>query len=111
MEPNEYIAFYQFPIGTKVTIKECHAKPELAGKAGVAAGWVDKEMFGYPLMVYLDEPIYIPITQLGGGIAVPYQGPHFCRPDELTVVGKPANDIPDAFKFWKDVGGENDDKK
>ena len=108
MEINEYVAFYQLPIGTKVHIKDCHARPQLAGKAGFVAGWLDKKKFGYPLMVYIDEPIYIAIP--GIGLAAPFEGPHFCRPDELLVDGAPLTDIPDAFKNWTDETGGTDEK-
>jgi hypothetical protein len=94
MEINEYKDFYKIPIGTKVIIKECHSMPQIVGKAARVAGWMDAETAGYPLMVMLDEPVYIPVA--GYGIATQFQGPHICRPDELTVVG--ALDIPDVFK-------------
>ncbi len=93
MNVSEYPKFYLIPIGTKVIIKECHARPEVVNKSGFVAGWVDVEKFSYPLMVMLDEPVFIPVP--GVGIGLPFQGPHFCRADELTVVG---GDIPDAFK-------------
>jgi hypothetical protein len=101
MEINEYAAHFIYPIGAKVKIKECHKMPEIVGKTGAVTGWCDKEKMGYPLMVVLDEPVFIPIAQLGGGLAVPYQGPHFCRPEELESADIKLLDIPDAFKNWE----------
>jgi hypothetical protein len=100
MEINDYLKVYQIPIGTKVVIKESHKLPELIGKTGTVVGWMDAESFGYPLMVTLDEPIYIPLP--GMPLAMPFQGPHPCRPEELTVSGGEVHEfkgeIPQAFK-------------
>lgn len=93
MDINEYAEFYKLPIGTKVIIKECHSRPEVVGKAATVAGWVDTELFHYPLIVMLDEPVYLPIP--GAPLAIPFQGPHFCRADELELLG---GDIPDIIK-------------
>ena len=101
MDINECLEFYGIPIGAKVIIKECHAQPAVVGRAAKVTGWVNAETFGYPLMVYLDEVIYIPVP--GAGIGIPFRGPHFCRPDELQLV----SDIPDIIS----KAFEEDDKK
>jgi hypothetical protein len=104
LEFAQYLDTFKLLIGTKVTIKECHARPEVNGKKGAVMGWVNPSTFGYPLMVYLDEPVYF---QMGNtGLAVPFQGPHFCRADELLVDGIAG--IPDIFN-WDDK--ENGDAK
>lgn len=93
MNISEYLDVYKLPIGTKVIVKECHSRPEVVGKGAKVAGWVDPDYFHYPLMVMLDEPVYLPLP--GAPLAIPFQGPHFCRPDELEVVG---GDVPDIYK-------------
>ncbi len=102
MDIKDYLETYKYPIGQKVKIKECHSRPELVDKLGKVAGWVDAEILNYPLMVFLDEPIFIPVAP-GVPLAVPFQGPHFCRPEEL----EPISDIPDMFLQAFENKGDN----
>jgi len=87
----DYPKIYQIPIGAKVTINECPSIPQSVGKEAAICGWVDPQKFGSPLMLMLDETIYLPIP--GAPIAVAFQGPVYCRPDEVAVVGN----VPDVF--------------
>ena len=91
MSMGEYPKIYQIPIGAKVTIKECLFLPQVVGKKATITGWVDPEKLGFPLMLMLDEMMYLPVA--GAPIAVAFQGPVYCRPDEVAVVGT----VPDVF--------------
>lgn len=101
INPQEEFDMGEIVLGSKVTIKECHSMPDLVGKTGTVRAllFVD-EHNKYPLYVTLDEPFMI--TQAGPipgmTIGIPWVGPHFCRPEELELVGetKPSI-IPSAF--------------
>lgn len=91
-------------LGSKVTIKECHGMPQIVGKTGVVkALLLVDENNKYPLSVILDEPVVLeqPGPLPGMTILVKFQGPCYCRPDELELVEVPK--VPDAFnKAFKD---------
>ena len=88
-------------LGSKVIIKECHSLPQIIGKTGVvrALMLVDEEN-KYPLLVILDEPIkFTQETPIPGlALTQDWRGPHYCRPEELTLVGsapETKGNIPD----------------
>ncbi|MDP2916746.1 MAG: hypothetical protein Q8O16_02320 [Dehalococcoidia bacterium] len=89
----------EFILGAKVIINECHSMPDIVGKTGqIVALLLVEEANPYPLIVRLDEPIMISQNLPFGGavISQPWRGPHYCRPEELTLMGEKTN-IPDAF--------------
>lgn len=92
MNIEDYPKIYQIAIGTRVIIKESQSMPQVVGKIGKVCGWVDPETFGSPLMLMLDEPVYFHVAP-GVPFAMAFQGPLYCRPNELTIIG----DVPDIF--------------
>lgn len=101
IHPKEEFDMGEIVLGSKVTIKECHSMPQIVGKTGVVKALLLVDAKNkYPLSVVLDEPVIIqqdgPIP--GMTIGIHFQGPCYCRPDELELVGetKPVI-IPDAF--------------
>jgi hypothetical protein len=93
MNIEEYKDTYKIPLGAKVIIKECHSQPAVVGKSGKVCAWLAESESKYPLLVKLDEPVNIPTNV--EGLFAQYQGPHYCRPDELEQV----LDVPEVFNF------------
>ncbi len=108
----------EITLGSKVIIKECHSMPQIVGKTGVVkALLLVDENNPYPMYVWLDEPITLEQKAPFGGIVIqiPWQGPHLCRPDELSLVGNDPEmkgNIPDVFnKAFDDKEQEDDGKE
>jgi len=73
----------EFP---EVKILECHALPELVGKAGKIITYTNPDISKYPLQIILISPIKIKMDTPMGEAEVDTIGPFPFRPDEVELI-------------------------
>jgi hypothetical protein len=85
-------------LGSKVIIKDCHCLPQIVGHTATVKALLFVDAHNkYPMYVTLDEPVTItqPGPIPGMTISISWEGPYYCRPEELALVGE--TNVPDAF--------------